>query len=301
MGRTTLTEVLDLLGRIARADRIEDVWRPVADHFAPMGFARLNYGLTRFRMEASIGDPEDALFLSTSETEYSQLYVRDGFFKRTPVYRWLMKNTGLTTWRWVHDHFTAGLLTEEEEEAVRVNTRFGIFAGLAISFPETPRTKGALGLTADPGMDHDDVDDILASRRAEIEAVAHMMHLRIISLPANYVRRSLTPRQREVLEWVADGKTTQDIGILMTISAAMVEKHLRLAREALNVETTAQAVAKGTLLNLIFTRDGPEVAQGARQATVALVPPHPAAKARLTASPTGKDSPTYARRRQTAF
>ncbi len=38
----------------------------------------------------------------------------------------------------------------------------------------------------------------------------------------------------------------------MGVSIAMVEKHLRLARDVLNVETTAQAVAKGTLMNIIF-------------------------------------------------
>jgi DNA-binding CsgD family transcriptional regulator len=294
-----VSDVMDLLGRIARAQRIEDAWRPVAEFFTPLGFSRLNYGLTRFRSENSIGDPEDALFLSTSEAEYSQLYVRDGFFKRTPVYRWLMKNTGITTWRWVHDDFEAGLLPPEEAEAVRVNARFGIFAGVAISFPETQRTKGALGLTANPGMDHDDVDDILAAHRPAIEAVAHMMHLRIITLPANYVRRSLTPRQREVLEWVADGKTTQDVAILMSISAAMVEKHLRLAREALNVETTAQAVAKGTLLNLIFTRDVPEMPPGGPAGSVPL--PQPGAPAaRPRAAKDGKDSPTFARSREIA-
>lgn len=248
-----MNEVLDLLGRIARAERIDQAWSIAGEYFAPLGFARLNYGLTRFRNEMSIGDPEDALFLSTSDAEYSQLYVRDGFYRRTPVYRWLMRNTGMTSWRWVHDDFVAGRLPPEEAEAVRVNARWGIFAGIAISFPETPRTKGALGMTADHGLDHDDVDEILTLHGKAIEAVSHMLHFRIISLPANYIRRTLTPRQREVLEWVADGKTTQDIAILMSISSAMVEKHLKLARESLNVETTAQAVAKGTLLNLIFT------------------------------------------------
>lgn len=266
------SEVLEVLGRIAAAQRIDEAWRLAADFFAPLGFSRLNYGLTRLRTESSVGDLADALYLSTAEPEYARLYVRDGFFKRAPVYRWAVSNTGLRTWRWVHDDFAAGRLTPEEAEAVRVNARFGIFAGVSISFPETQRTKGALGLTADLGLDHDDVDAILGRNRAGIEAVAHMMHLRIITLPASYVRRALTPRQREVLEWVADGKTTQDIAILMSISAAMVEKHLRLAREALNVETTAQAVAKGTLLNLIFTGDGGP----------------------SFVSPGGKDSPTYA-------
>ncbi|MFM2366040.1 MAG: hypothetical protein RIR95_648, partial [Pseudomonadota bacterium] len=62
----------------------------------------------------------------------------------------------------------------------------------------------------------------------------------------------LTSRQCEALEWVADGKTSHDVALLMGVSAAMVEKHLKLARETLCVETTSQAVAKATLMNLIF-------------------------------------------------
>jgi DNA-binding CsgD family transcriptional regulator len=53
---------------------------------------------------------------------------------------------------------------------------------------------------------------------------------------------------------VADGKTMQDVALLMGVSSAMVEKHLRLARDALDVETTAQAVAKSALMNIIFQR-----------------------------------------------
>ena len=62
----------------------------------------------------------------------------------------------------------------------------------------------------------------------------------------------LTNRQREVLEWVGDGKTTQDIATIMDLTPATVEKHLRLARESLDVETTAQAVLKASFQNQIF-------------------------------------------------
>ena len=55
-----------------------------------------------------------------------------------------------------------------------------------------------------------------------------------------------------MLEWVGDGKTTQDIAILLGLTAATVEKHLRLAREALDVETTAQAVLKAAFYNQMF-------------------------------------------------
>ena len=78
--------------------------------------------------------------------------------------------------------------------------------------------------------------------------------LTIVHLPQLSRHRALSPRQREALEWVADGKTTQDVALLMAVSVAMVEKHLRLARESLSVDTTAQAVAKASLMNLIFQR-----------------------------------------------
>ena len=104
-------------------------------------------------------------------------------------------------------------------------------------------------------MDHIAVDQIFADRGDQILAVAHMMHLKLIQLPFSSRRRTLTARQRESLEWVADGKTTQDVALLMGVSAAMVEKHLRLARDALSVDTTAQAVAKAALMNLIFQRN----------------------------------------------
>ena len=64
--------------------------------------------------------------------------------------------------------------------------------------------------------------------------------------------RTLTRRQREALQWVGDGKTTQDIAQIMGLTQATIEKHLRLARDALNVETTAQAVLKAAFQNQMF-------------------------------------------------
>jgi hypothetical protein len=58
-----------------------------------------------------------------------------------------------------------------------------------------------------------------------------------------------------VLELVADGKTMQDIAIVLERNVATVEKHLRGARDALGVETTAQAVRKASVLNQIFRLD----------------------------------------------
>jgi LuxR family transcriptional regulator len=260
----TRTPVLDLLIRIAEADCIDTAWQLATGFFAGLGFARVNYGFTRFRHQKTIGDPDDALFLTTCDADYAQRYFRGGFYAKTPVFRWAERTSGSCTWAWVKEAFEAGRLSAEESEAVRLNASMGVTAGISISFPEaSARAKGAMGLIADPGLTTEDVERIWAERQSEIEAVAHMMHLKIIHLPQLSRSRALSPRQREALEWVADGKTTQDVALLMGVSPAMVEKHLRLAREALAVETTAQAVAKGALLNMIFQRPAEPLAQAA--------------------------------------
>ena len=244
---------MKLLERISLATSVDETWTIAATYFRALGFARINYGLTRFRSERSLGDPDDAVYLSTADAAYMKFYFRGGHFARTPIFRWILQNEGATTWRWVDDAFAAGELSASEENAVRLNRAYGVVAGLTISFPEqNQRTKGALGMIADAGMTHDDVDRIWNESQPEIMALAQMMHLKIASLPARYPNRSLTSRQREALEWVADGKCCQDIATLMGVTVATVEKHLRLARVALNVETTAQAVAKGMLMNMIY-------------------------------------------------
>lgn len=245
--------VLDLLGQIAAARDIDTTWEISTRFFASHGFQRCNYGFTRFRHMRSIGDLDDALFLSTFPQDYVAHYLKDNFYSKTPLYRWAEQNSGACTWRWVYDAYAQGRLSREEAETVRINIAMGITAGISFSFPDpSSRSKGALGLIADPGLDLDQVEAIWAEHGTGISAVANMMHLRIVQLPNLAQGRTLSPRQREALEWVADGKTTQDVALLMGVSPAMVEKHLRLAREALSVETTAQAVAKGAMLNLIF-------------------------------------------------
>jgi DNA-binding CsgD family transcriptional regulator len=254
----TVTALLSRIIAIAETGTTASVWGIATAHFAGLGFGRVNYGFTRFRNMRAVGDPDDALFLTTADDDYAQFYFRNGFYARTPAFRWAQNNEGACTWTWVREAAQAGKLSPEEMDTVRQNAALGIVAGISVSFPETStRAKGALGLIADPGLDHVAVDAIFAQRRDEILAIAHAMHLKLIQLPIVTRRRSLTQRQREALEWVADGKTTQDVALLMAVSPAMVEKHLRLAREALSVDTTAQAVAKAALMNLIFQRDPP--------------------------------------------
>jgi DNA-binding CsgD family transcriptional regulator len=54
----------------------------------------------------------------------------------------------------------------------------------------------------------------------------------------------LTPREREVLRWLATGKTDGEIAALLSLSPRTVQKHLEHIYVKLGVETRTSAVTR---------------------------------------------------------
>ena len=61
--------------------------------------------------------------------------------------------------------------------------------------------------------------------------------------PSRLSAAALTPRETEVLSWLAKGKTNRDIGDILGVSPRTVNKHLEHIFEKLGVETRAAAAA----------------------------------------------------------
>ena len=59
----------------------------------------------------------------------------------------------------------------------------------------------------------------------------------------------LTPREREVLDWVAAGKTNRDIAAILGASPRTIEKHLERIYEKLGVETRTAAAMRAVKLS----------------------------------------------------
>ncbi|WP_114965768.1 autoinducer binding domain-containing protein [Alkalilacustris brevis] len=72
------------------------------------------------------------------------------------------------------------------------------------------------------------------------DSVARVMRLPRVSM-----------REKEILQWVAAGKSQQDIGDILGISHRTVEVHLRSVREKLGALTTPQAVGRAIRLGYI--------------------------------------------------
>jgi len=54
----------------------------------------------------------------------------------------------------------------------------------------------------------------------------------------------LSPREAQVLDWVAQGKTNKEIGVILDLSPRTVQKHLEHIYRKIYVESRTAAAAK---------------------------------------------------------
>lgn len=245
--------ILDYLHFVSGAKSLEVLWHTHVQKMADYGFDRLMYGYTRYKTETSLGDPDDFVILTNHNPEYVNGFLHQGLYFHAPMLRWALENEGAGSWQMIQEMQDGGNLTEQAKRVISFNQKMQMSAGYTVSFfSASKRYKGAISLGGVAGRTQEEIDALWQEHGEDIILMNNVVHLKILTLPYSPPNRSLTKRQREALQWVGDGKTTQDIALLMGLTAATVEKHLRLARDSMSVETTAQAVLKAALQNQMY-------------------------------------------------
>ncbi|SMY07434.1 helix-turn-helix transcriptional regulator [Flavimaricola marinus] len=248
-------DLLTYLDILTNSADVQELWAMHSARMASYGFDRIIYGFTRYRTSSSLGDPQDFVLLTNQSQDYIRPFIDDGLYFHAPMLKWALENNGACSWQWMEEMARKDAFTPAERKVVEFNLQHGVTAGYTISFRSvSARSKGAIALTARKGMSQREVEEIWSRHGDEIVVLNNVAHLKLITLPYTG-SRTLTKRQREVLEYVGDGKTTQDTAFLLGLTPATVEKHLRLAREALDVDTTAQAILKAAFYNQMFVVD----------------------------------------------
>ena len=241
------------IAQITTARDVAQAWNLCADALAQLGMVNVVYGATRVPTWGIIGDGQDALILFRGPQAYADAYLGEELYRASPTYAWAEKNAGFASW--ADAVAQSGLTpTAEQLRISELNIQHGCLAGFVGSLSHlVPGMRGVVGMSPAGNMTRAQVDALWDKVGADAEMLCNLMHIRIASLPQTSQRRPLTSRQREALSWCAQGKTMQDVATIMELSVATVEKHLRLAREALDAQTTAHAVQKATALNLLTT------------------------------------------------
>lgn len=251
-----MDKLLSYVDRICHSETTSQLWDTHCQAMLDFGFDRLIYGFSRFITENSLGPREDSMILYSHPADYMHaLYGADELYRHSPMLNWATANIGACSWSWIDQNHDK--ICPKGRSVLAINRKMGVLAGYTISFPPTPtKARGLIALTACDGMAQSEVDRIWREHGCGIEAMNHVMHLKLMTLPQQTARIRLSARQREVLEWVGSGKTNQDIATIMGVSLATVEKHLRIARTKLGVDTTAHAILKVSYFNQIRSPAG---------------------------------------------
>ncbi len=112
---------------------------------------------------------------------------------------------------------------------------------------------GLLSVTRDCSIS--EWDKLTREVISELQSMAVHIHDTVMSSDSlSHILRhpNLSSREVEIMQWVAAGKSQQDIGDILAISHRTVEVHLRSSREKLYALTTAQAVGRAIGLGLIY-------------------------------------------------
>lgn len=246
----------------------EAIWRRFTGTMGDFGFTGLIYGHQRVVVGRQLNFQGKIHLFAQHDQSFLDEWLMGGHFGHNPALSWARENSGAASWRAVRDWAEANDVEPMNPAARAIWHRHDLRAGYVISFRHfAGRSDGMLSLTAQ-GAEHDSLAAIWDRHGRLITALGHVMHMRLSAMPTPPPGRApdlraphLSPRQREVLEWIAAGKTVADVAAILGLRPVTVEKHLRLARIALGAETTAQAVTTAIMQDEIFSLIGPETSE----------------------------------------
>lgn len=269
----TPADLAAFLASLMTALNQEIIWAKTCDFFRAIGFAHVLYGYSPDSRGNQLGEEENYLVLSTFDQAVTARLINERHYLQSLTFHWELRNVGLASWSKTASECGIGSDFVLSPASLDLFERHGLLTGSTIGFAKE-RTRGlaAMALIAPVEVSQDTVDEWLDAFGTAIFVVATLSHNCLTKLPFQTQRGNLTRRQREVLEWVAEGKTAADIATIMGITPPTVDKHLRLARGTLGVDTTAHALMKATFLNQVFSLGALPTSPGQRSTTRSRTP-----------------------------
>ena len=239
----TLKLLCDAYGAMERAKSADELRVEMENFARDMGFEHFAYALTVKVPSVKCS--------STSSTGFPQpwleRYLAAGYFKVDPIVR--HAETSTLPAIWTDDAFHDGKSAEFWEEA----QAFGLSAGLSFAVHEQPGVTGIFSLARDKALDLQGQD--LAALVGRAQMFASLLHHAVarIDLPKLLPEQTapLTARERECLQWTADGKTAWEIGRILSIAERTVVFHINNVVQKLGAANKMQAIVRAVALKLV--------------------------------------------------
>lgn len=221
-------------------------------HLEGMGLDMALYSLlTDFR---SIGMKAGHGVLYNYPQEWMDWYLERSYQEFDPVIRIGFSAREAYRWDQLDRHLD---LSPAQERLMAESREAGLKEGLAVAVHGPAGEIMAMGMASSHGG-----VDMTPPRLALIRLMVHEFNAAFYRIHAEAQRNEqvqLTQRERQVLRWLARGKTSPEIAIILSVDGSMttstVRFHIKNLYAKLGASTAAQAVAKAMSMGCLTPAD----------------------------------------------
>lgn len=226
---------LDFVQKVEALQTYEEICKAITDELAWFGFSCV----TSFMMPGP-GEPfKKGVHLNTRPQDYIDRYEEKNYVDRDPVVTELRRTVRPFSWT---DVMKRRNLSRKDRHIIEEAREFDVNDGLIVPIVTL---SGTLSVFSPCGRNPDLSPD--ARRAVElISLYSHEALKRKLLEQSRYkeAHTPLTPREREVMRWVAAGKSDAEIAEILSIAPATVTLHVERAKRKLDAFRRTFAVVK---------------------------------------------------------
>ena len=227
------------------ANDITEAFGILEKYLAQLGFDRVVYSL--ITDHPHINQKRGHGILRNYPEDWMKYYFAHNYFEVDPVIKVIKQHNGAFLWNSVPE-LKNGLqrdeyvLMEEAREAKLLD-------GVGIGFHGTCGRVVGMGVASSAGKAYIDKNSV-----SLIYALCSQFHLfyQEFESRSSAVPIQLSPREKEVLTWTAEGKSRTAIGEILNISDDTVKTYITRVYAKLGVNSIPLAILKAVMLGLIY-------------------------------------------------
>jgi len=230
----------DSLNALLNITSEQALFEQIARAARSLGFEYSAYGI---RMPVPVSRPKVATY-SNYSTQWQQCYSERDYLRVDPTVQHALKSTLPVIW--------SNRLFESAREMWEEAQGHGLHYGWAQASRDA---SGAVGLLTLARSAQPLTRQELASKEARMSWLAQYAHAgmsRLLSPKlAPESRASLTAREKEVLCWTAEGKTSYEISQILSVAERTVNFHINNVIAKLGTSNKTQAAVKAAALGML--------------------------------------------------
>jgi LuxR family transcriptional regulator, quorum-sensing system regulator BjaR1 len=226
---------LDFVQKLQQLSSYDDVCNLIISEMEWFGFTCL----TSFTLPGADSEVKDGVMLNTRPAEYTKRYYEKNYVVQDPAVKELRRNLNPYSWGDIRKNRP---LDKAEKSILDEGADFRWRDGFII--PIVTLT-GQVSLFCPCGLE----PNLSPRARAALEVIGIYSHHALRRAVSQLDRSSsehapLTNREREILQWVAIGKSDDEIGDILNLSGTTVTSHVENAKRKLNTFRRTYAVVQ---------------------------------------------------------